>query len=159
MEAVYVDDTCCILRKGDMDWVLHHLNSMHTPDHKIHHGGGGGWISGSLPFLDTKVTRKEDGKLNITVYCKQTHADRYLHFRSHQLTHAKRGMVRCLYNHTRCIAQQGQYLKAEENHLMKAFMRYGYPRSFIRFASAASPQGSTIGKGRRRGHPLSTSLR
>ena len=29
---------------------------------------------GTLPFLDTKITRKEDGKLDITVYRKQRRA-------------------------------------------------------------------------------------
>ena len=93
---------------------------------------------GSLPFLDTRVTRKEDGKLDITVYHKQTHMDRYLHFRSHHPTHVKRGMVRCLYDRTRCITQQGQNLK-EEDHLVKAFVGNGYLCSFIRSASTAKP--------------------
>ena len=35
---------------------------------------------GSLTFLNTKITRKVDGKLDITVYRKQMHMDRYLHF-------------------------------------------------------------------------------
>ena len=92
----YVDDTYCILRKDDVDGLLHHLNSI-RPTIKFTMEGE------SLPFLDTRVTRKEDGKLDITIlYCKQTHMDRYLHFRSHHLTHVKRGMVRCLYNHVRC---------------------------------------------------------
>ena len=29
----------------------------------------------SLPFLDTRVTRKEDSKLDVTVYHKQMHTD------------------------------------------------------------------------------------
>ena len=78
---------------------------------------------GSLPFLDTRVTRKEDGKLDITVYRQQTHTDRYLHFRSHHPTQVKRGTVRCLYDHTRCI---GQNLKKEKDHLMIAFMGNAY---------------------------------
>ena len=48
-------------------------------------------------------------------------------------------MVRCLYDCTRCIAQQGQNLEEEENHIMKDFIGNGYPRSFIRSASAARP--------------------
>ena len=59
----YVDDTCCILRKGDVDGLLHHLNSIICPTikfaMKVEEGG-------SFPFLDTRVTRKEDGKLDIT---------------------------------------------------------------------------------------------
>ena len=38
---------------------------------------------GSIPFLDTKVIRKEDGKFDITVYRKQIQKDRYLQFMSH----------------------------------------------------------------------------
>ena len=130
-----MDDTCCILRKDDVDELLHHLNSIRPTikfTMEVEEGG-------SLPFLDTRVTRKEDGKLDITVYRKQTHTDRYLHFRSHHPTHVKRGTVRCLYNCARCIAQQGQNLKEEEDHLMKAFMGNGYPRSFIRSASVPRP--------------------
>ena len=59
----YVDDTCCILRKGDMDRFLHHLNSI-CPTIKFTMEEEGG----SLPFLDMRVTRKEDGKLEIH-YC------------------------------------------------------------------------------------------
>ena len=58
-----MDDTCCILRKGDVDGLLHHLNNI-RPTMKftmeVEEGG-------SLPFLDTRVTREEDGKLDITV--------------------------------------------------------------------------------------------
>ena len=52
----YVDDTCCILRKGDVDGLLHHLNGIHPPikfTMEVEEGG-------SLPFLDARVTRKED---------------------------------------------------------------------------------------------------
>ena len=68
-----MDDTCCILRKSDIDGLLRHLNSIHPTikfTMEVEEGG-------SLPFLDTRVTRKEDGKLDITVYHKQTHTDRY----------------------------------------------------------------------------------
>ena len=71
----YVDDTCCILMKSDVDGLLHHLNS----------------IGPTIKFTmevedDTRVTRKEDGTLDITVYCKQMHTDRYLHFKSQHPT-------------------------------------------------------------------------
>ena len=117
----YVDDTCCILRKGDVEGLLHHLNSIRPTIRftmEVEEGG-------SLPFLDTKLTRKEDGKLDITVYRKQTHTDRYLHFRSHHPTHVKRGTVRCLASCSRD--------RTAERHLMKG---NGYPHSFI---STANP--------------------
>ena len=49
---------------------------------------------GSLPFLDTRVTRLANGELDITVYRKKTHTDRYLHFESHHPNHVKKGTVR-----------------------------------------------------------------
>ena len=52
----------------------------------------------SFPFLDTRVTRLTNAKLDITVYRKRTHTDWYLHFESHHPTHVKRGTVRCLYD-------------------------------------------------------------
>ena len=68
------------------------------------------------------------------------------------IQHVKRGTVRCLYDCARCIVQQGQNLREEEeNHLMKAFVGNGDPRSFIHSASTTKPS-------RRIGHPLSTSL-
>ena len=48
----------------------------------------------------------------------------------------KRGIVRCLYDRARNIAQQEESLKEEESHLMKTFIGNGYPRAFIRSAAA-----------------------
>ena len=75
----YVDDTCCILKISDVDGLLDHLNGI-RPTIKFTMELE---REGSLPFLDTKVTRLADGKLDITVYRKKTHTDRYLHFDSH----------------------------------------------------------------------------
>ena len=90
---------------------------------------------GSLPFLDTRVTRLANGKLDITVYRKKTHTDRYLHFESHHPIHVKKGTVRCLYDRARNLTQRNESLKEEENHLMKTFIGNGYPRVFVRSAS------------------------
>ena len=53
----------------DVDVLLYHLNSTRPTikfTMEVEEGG-------SFPFLDTNVTRNEDGKLDITVYYKQTH--------------------------------------------------------------------------------------
>ena len=53
---------------------------------------------GTLPFLDTHLWRKEDGSLDIIVYRKPTHTNRYPHFQFHHPAYVRRGLVRCLYN-------------------------------------------------------------
>ena len=95
----YVDDTFTLVKKGDVDELLTHLNSI-RPSIKLTTELEEG---GSIPFLDTRVTRKVDGKLDVTVYRKPTHTDRYLHFSSHHPTHVKKGLVRCLYDRARNI--------------------------------------------------------
>ena len=75
----YVDDTCCIVKKGTMEGLLSHLNSV-RPSIKFTVEVE---KEGSLPFLDALLQRKDDGNLDVTVYRKPTHTDRYLDFRSH----------------------------------------------------------------------------
>ena len=95
----YVDDTCCILKKGVAQGLLDHLNSI-RPTIKF-------TIElekdGTLPFLDVLLQREEDGNLDIMVYRKPTHTDQYLRFQSHHPSHVKRGLVRCLHDRARCI--------------------------------------------------------
>ena len=78
-------DTCCIMQIDAVEHLLHHLNVCPTIKFTMEPEK-----DGSLPFLDTKLTRREDGTLNVTVFRKQTHTDRYLHFNSHHPVSAKR---------------------------------------------------------------------
>ena len=47
----------------------------------------------SVPFLDTFLTRREDGSIDDEVYHKPTHTDLYLQYTSHHLLHVKRGVA------------------------------------------------------------------
>ena len=81
-----MDDKCCILKTSDVDGLLNHINNIRpTIKFTMEQEEGG-----SLPFLDTRVTRVASGKLDI-FFRKNTHTDRYLHFKSHHPTHVKRG--------------------------------------------------------------------
>ena len=127
----YVDDTFSVMKKGDVDRLLNHLNSIH-PSIKFTMELE---EDGSIPFLDTRVTRKVEGKLDITVYRKPTHTDRYLHFSSHHPTHVKKGLVRCLYDRARSIMKETTNLKTEKAHLAGALQCNGYPAAFVKAAS------------------------
>ena len=130
----YVDDTFSIVKKGDVDELLGHLNSI-RPSIKFTMELE---KDGSIPFLDTRVTRQVEGKLDVTVYRKPTHTDRYLHFGSHHPTHVKKGLVRCLYDRARSITKEASNLKAEKAHLAGALQRNGYPTAFVKTASIES---------------------
>ena len=61
-----------------MDHLLNHINDLHptikfTMEQEK---------EGSLPFLDTLLTRNKEGKMNISVCRKTTHTDRYLQYSS-----------------------------------------------------------------------------
>ena len=115
----YVDDTFTLVKQGDLDELLVHLNSI-RPSIKLTTELEEG---GSIPFLDTRVTRKVDGKLDVTVYRKPTHTERYLHFSSHHPTHVKKGLVRCLYDCARNITKEASNLESGASHTMELVMK------------------------------------
>ena len=64
-----MDDTCCIVKKGTVEGLLDHLNSVRQSIRftvEVEKDGG-------LSFLDTLLQRREDGGLDVTVYRKPTH--------------------------------------------------------------------------------------
>ena len=106
-------------------------------DHQVHCGAGRGW--------DTPVprhaTQEERGwRLDVSIYRKPTHTDKYLHFESHHPTHVKRGVVRCLHDRAREIISTQDNLQKEVDHLARVLKQNGYPAKFIRNASAPTTQ-------------------
>ena len=53
-------------------------------------------VEGTLPFLDTLVTRYTDGSLTMSVFRKKTHTDRYLDFDYHHPLAHKIAVARTL---------------------------------------------------------------
>ena len=62
----YVDDTCCIVNSGSVEELHHPINSIHP----------------SIQ-LTAELEVREDDSLNIIVYRKPKHTDRYLDFKFH----------------------------------------------------------------------------
>ncbi|KAI0238072.1 hypothetical protein LSAT2_011287 [Lamellibrachia satsuma] len=74
----------------------------------------------TMPFLDAKFTRKEDGSVKSTVYRKKTHTDKYLNFASHHPKHQKLGVVRTLMHRCETITSEEGDKKEEVEHLRGA---------------------------------------
>ena len=131
----YVHDTFCIHRKGSIEELLHHLNGV-RPNIKFTLEQE---EDGKISFLDT-LLRKEDRSLDVSVYRKPTHTDRYLHFKSHHPTDGKGGVVRCFHNMARGITSTQDNLQKEVDHLARVLKQNAYPANFIRNASAPPTQ-------------------
>ena len=84
----------------------------------------------SLPFLDTLLTRRQDGGLNIAVYRKPSHTDRYLQYSSHHPAHVRRGVASCLFRRARTIPT-GDNVRLEEEHLRRVLKANGFPAYII----------------------------
>ena len=124
----YVDDSHACLRKDQVDEFHQHLNSINTNiqfTQELEDTNGQG-----LPFLDT-ITIKRGTQLEVNVYRKPTHTDRYLDFNSHHPMCHKRSVVSTLLRRAQNIpsTQKG---KREEKRRVKAVLRdNNYPTSFI----------------------------
>ena len=85
----------------------------------------------SIPFLDVKVTRQQDGSLSTCTYRKPTHTDQYLHFSSHHPRAHKSSVVTTLLRRafTHCSTEEER--KSELAHIHKALTINGYPCRFV----------------------------
>jgi len=126
----YVDDTFCIMDGRHVNGFHEHISSQ-CPSIKLTMEKENDM---SLPLLDTLLTRKEDGKLDISVYRKPTHTDRYLEYSSYHPLHIRRGVVLCLFQRARTIAV-GDNMEREEKHLVQILRSNGYPDHIISSAS------------------------
>ena len=84
---------------------------------------------GTLLFLDMLLRRREDGSLDVSIYSKPMHTDRYLHFESHDPTHMKRGVVRYLQDRAREIISMHAGQPTEVDHLARVLKQNGYTAS------------------------------
>ncbi|XP_072014956.1 uncharacterized protein [Amphiura filiformis] len=69
----YVDDVLEIIKRGETKNLTDHLNQIDpTGSIKFTYEEE---IDGSIPFLDTQITRKPDGTTKLSIYRKPTHTN------------------------------------------------------------------------------------
>ena len=142
----YVDDSHACLKKDQVDAFHQHLNSVNANIQftlELENTNGYG-----LPFLDT-ITSRRGTAVQVEVYRKPTHTDRYLDFHSHHPLRHKRSVVNTLLLRARKIPSTGEG-KLEETRRVKAVLRENnYPSGFIKECERAlatkSPKPTTNG--------------
>ena len=73
------------------------------------------------------ISPDENGRLNTSVYKKETHTDQYLHWDSHHPITSKYSVVGTLYHRARTVCSTPEKLQKEEKHLYQSLKRCKYP--------------------------------
>ena len=114
----YVDDTIVAMQEVLLDNFTGHINSI---DENIKFTREDE-VERTIPMLDAKTTRENDGSLSFTVYRKPTHTDHYLQFSSHQPLQHKLGVIRTLKHRCDTICSTEEAKLQEIQHLQKVLI-------------------------------------
>ena len=120
----YVDDTFVIQKTTHKGEFFQHLNSI---EEKIQFTAENTKADGSLPFLDTLVTVKEDGSLSTSIYRKPTHTNQYLQWDSHHSIANKFSVINSLIHRANNICSNQEQKKEELTQIEKALTTCKYP--------------------------------
>ena len=121
----YVDDTMVAICEDLIEDFTQHINNIH-PAIKFTREEES---ENTIPMLDTKITRSQDGKLSFSVYRKPTHTDQYLQFNSNQPLQHKLGVIKTLVHRCKTICTNEENKLKEIEHLQKVLNIFGYTRS------------------------------
>ncbi|XP_072176490.1 uncharacterized protein [Diadema setosum] len=121
----YVDDILAIVKADTVDTLKAHLDQVDdTGSIKFTHELE---VDNSIPFLDTKITKRPDGTTKMVVYRKKTHTGQYLNFQSHHSLRQRLGVIRTLMDREHCIVNEEADLKVEEEYIQSSLRKCGYP--------------------------------
>ena len=109
-----VDDVICL---DQADKLQQHMNTVDPMGSLVFSRN---MKNNSVPFLDTKFTRKEDGSVKSTVYRRKTNIDHCLNCASHHPKHQKLAVVRTFMNMCETITTEEGDKKEEMEHLRGA---------------------------------------
>ena len=124
----YVDDVACVMKQADVESFHKHLKEQ---DDNINFTVER-YSDGGLPFLDCLNLVKDDGTIDVSVYRKKTHTDRYLDFHSHHPVQHKVSVVRTLFSRTESVPSSEPNKDRERKHLTASLHEQnGYPKRFL----------------------------
>ena len=120
----YVDDILEIIERGKVEALTGHLNGI---DNKKRHQTDEPEKNDQISFLDTLVSRREDGSIILLVYRKATHTDQYLSFESHHQLQHKLAVIRTLLERSDIIVTEEGDCKQEREYIRTALYMCGCP--------------------------------
>ena len=120
----FVDDTFVILDTTHKEEFFQHINGI---EKKIQFTAENTRADGSLPFLDTLVTAKEDASLSTSIYRKPTHTNQYLQWDSHHSIANKYSVINSLLHRATNTCSNQDQLKEELTYVERALTACKYP--------------------------------
>ena len=124
----YVDDTFAFIKPDTEEEIQNVLNSFHKNINFTYEREN----ENMIPFLDVSVQRFEDGKIETSVYRKDTNTDIYMNWNAHAPANWKIATLKCLVKRAFMISSKEEYLQKELEHLKRVFCEYNdYPERLV----------------------------
>ena len=124
----YVDDTFAFIEIEHLENVKRELDGFH-PNIKFTYELED---EGMIPFLDVKITKANDDRIETSVYRKETNTDIYMNWYSHAPTIWKIATLKSLIRRAFLISSKSDTLDAELIHLKNTFCdKNDYPRKLV----------------------------
>ena len=123
----YVDDSICVINREKIHEFHQHLNQQDVNiKFTIER-----YADPGLPFLDTLNKVCDDGTIQVSLYRKKTHTDKYLDFNSHHQKVHKAAVVRTLAHRSETLLVDSDLKSRENDHIKKTLSENGYPKKFV----------------------------
>ena len=124
----YVDDTFAFVKLGREKEIQETLNSYHHNIKFMYEYEK----TNTIPFLDVLILRENDGKLQTSVYRKNTNNNIYMNWYSHTPKTWKIATLKCLIKRALLISSTESALKIELSHIRNVFATINqYPQKLI----------------------------
>ena len=136
----YVDDTLVVIRRNAIDEFLQYINNFHP---SIKFTVENESESGRIQFLDCAIMKREDGRIDTSVYRKGSHSNQYLSFDSEHPLCTKKAVAKSLYRRATALCSTEDE-KDKETALITSILRAnGYSASILRQAKNVTASSST----------------
>ncbi|XP_078353258.1 uncharacterized protein LOC144638030 [Oculina patagonica] len=127
----YVDDSNACLKSESIRVFHSHLNSINPHIQFTIEMPTTGAEGQTIAFLDTSNTVSASGQVEVGVYRKPTHTNKYLASESHSPAQSKRAVVKTLMDRAKYLPSTSQRKQSEKQQVIGDLKVNGYPQSFI----------------------------